>query len=65
MTSTGEDDKVLCVPATDPRWQRIRDITDIDPHLLQEIHHFFDVYKELYSTASRTSPLSRRRAIRS
>lgn len=43
----GQDNKVLCVPATDPRWQRIRDVTDIDPHLLQEIHHFFEVYKDL------------------
>ena len=43
----GRDAKVLCVPSTDPRWERINDIGDLQPHLLEEIGHFFDVYKML------------------
>lgn len=43
----GPDAKVLCVPATDPRWGKVSDIADLDPFLLQEIAHFFAVYKEL------------------
>src|SRR3954451_1449488 len=43
----GPDAKVLCVPATDPRWQRVQNMDDLPPHLLDEIGHFFDVYKEL------------------
>ena len=43
----GGDDKVLCVPATDPRWEHITDITDIPPFELQAIKHFFLHYKEL------------------
>ena len=43
----GADAKVLCVPATDPRWEHVRDMGDLPPHLLQEIGHFFDVYKAL------------------
>ncbi|MGH2719001.1 MAG: inorganic diphosphatase [Actinomycetota bacterium] len=43
----GRDHKVLCVPATDPRWQRVRDLADLDVHLLKEIAHFFAVYKQL------------------
>jgi inorganic pyrophosphatase len=43
----GPDAKVLCVPATDPRWKPVGDIGDLPPHLLQEIGHFFDVYKQL------------------
>jgi inorganic pyrophosphatase len=43
----GRDAKVLCVPSTDPRWERINDIEDLPPHLLDEIGHFFDVYKML------------------
>lgn len=43
----GADAKVLCVPATDPRWDRVQDIADLPPHLLDEIAHFFDVYKAL------------------
>ncbi|HEX6487473.1 MAG TPA: inorganic diphosphatase [Candidatus Dormibacteraeota bacterium] len=42
----GPDAKLLAVPATDPRipWQ---DVGDIPSHLLDEITHFFDIYKEL------------------
>jgi inorganic pyrophosphatase len=43
----GPDAKVLCVPATDPRWTEVADIPDLPPFLLAEIAHFFDVYKEL------------------
>ena len=43
----GADAKVLCVPATDPRWDHVQDMGDLQPHLLDEIAHFFDVYKAL------------------
>jgi inorganic pyrophosphatase len=43
----GDDAKVLCVPARDPRWSDTRDLTDVPEHLLLEIGHFFDVYKQL------------------
>ena len=43
----GADAKVLCVPATDPRWDHVQDMGDLPPYLLEEIGHFFDVYKAL------------------
>jgi inorganic pyrophosphatase len=43
----GPDAKLLCVPAADPRWQDIHTITDLPPHLVDEIGHFFDVDKDL------------------
>ena len=43
----GPDAKLLCVPAADPRWQDIHTITDLPQHLVDEIGHFFDVYKDL------------------
>lgn len=43
----GQDDKLLCVPDTDPRWQHLHDVEDVPAHLLQEISHFFRVYKDL------------------
>jgi inorganic pyrophosphatase len=43
----GEDAKVLCVPAHDSRWDRFQDLADLEEHLLDEIGHFFDVYKQL------------------
>lgn len=43
----GPDAKVLCVPATDVRWESTRDLSDLDRFLLSEIGNFFDVYKAL------------------
>lgn len=43
----GRDDKVLCVPATDPRVAHLRDISDVPEFDLLEIQHFFQVYKAL------------------
>ena len=43
----GRDLKILCVPAGDPRWSRITDVSDVDEFLLAEIRHFFAVYKDL------------------
>ncbi len=34
-------------PATDPRWADVREIEDLPSHLLDEIAHFFGVYKAL------------------
>jgi inorganic pyrophosphatase len=43
----GGDDKVLCVPATDPRVSHLRDIEDVPKFDQLEIQHFFEVYKDL------------------
>jgi inorganic pyrophosphatase len=43
----GGDDKILCVPATDPRQEHLRDIHHVSRFDRQEIEHFFLIYKEL------------------
>ena len=43
----GPDDKVLCVPASDPRQLGLRDIGDMPMYVRLEIQHFFSVYKDL------------------
>ena len=43
----GEDAKVLAVPATDPRVSGIRELSDIPEYELNEIAHFFAIYKQL------------------
>jgi inorganic pyrophosphatase len=43
----GLDDKVLCVPATDPRMAHFQDIDDVSDFDQLEIQHFFQVYKAL------------------
>jgi inorganic pyrophosphatase len=41
------DAKVLTVPVADPFQRQIRDIADVPPHFLEEVRHFFTVYKDL------------------
>lgn len=43
----GPDAKILCVPIHDPFWNYIRDLSEVPPHLLKEIEHFFKIYKDL------------------
>ena len=43
----GGDDKVLAVPAGDPRWDSYTDISDVDQFMLDSIEHFFNRYKDL------------------
>lgn len=41
------DDKILCVPATDPIYRDVYDLPHISQHFLEEVAHFFSVYKDL------------------
>jgi inorganic pyrophosphatase len=43
----GIDDKVLCVPLTDPAWNTLETLDDVPDALRDEIAHFFSVYKDL------------------
>ncbi|WP_277452809.1 inorganic diphosphatase [Janibacter sp. DB-40] len=43
----GGDDKVLCVPAGDPRKEGIKELEDISEFWRLEIQHFFETYKDL------------------
>lgn len=43
----GRDQKVLAVPVNDPRYRDNKDLSSIAAHRLNEIEHFFEIYKEL------------------
>ena len=43
----GVDDKVLCVPLSDPAWNTLEELDDLPKQLRDEIEHFFSVYKDL------------------
>lgn len=48
MIDGGDSDaKVLGVPKNDPRFNSVQDLGDLEPHILEEIQHFFRVYKDL------------------
>lgn len=50
-----KDDKILAVPATDPLFNGYQDLDDIPRGFLDEVAHFFEVYKDL--EGQRTKPL--------
>lgn len=41
------DEKILCVASKDPRFGNRETMDELNPHTLDEIHHFFEVYKQL------------------
>ncbi len=43
----GPDQKILCVPVSDPQWNWVSQLADVPEHLLREMTHFFKVYKDL------------------
>ena len=43
------DDKILAVPEHDPLFNEYRALEDVPPHFLEEMAHFFNVYKDLES----------------
>ena len=48
MTDGGErDDKVVAVPADDPRFAEVKDLSDLNPHFKKEMTHFFETYKKV------------------
>ena len=49
--SKGEDEKILAVPVGDPRFDEIKELTDLPRHWLREIETFFATYKELEGDA--------------
>lgn len=41
------DEKILCVASKDPRFGNRQTMADVHQHTLDEIFHFFEVYKQL------------------
>ena len=47
VDEAGGDDKVLCVPSGDHRWDHVNDVDDVPACELDAIKHFFVNYKAL------------------
>lgn len=48
MIDAGDSDaKVIAVPAEDPRFDEVKDLSDVNKHTIKEIEHFFLTYKQL------------------
>ncbi len=42
-----KDEKILAVPRNNPRYTEVHNYTQIYPHVMKEISHFFSIYKDL------------------
>ena len=48
MIDSGKvDEKIIAICQDDPFYNEFKDIKDLPQHILQEIRHFFTVYKQL------------------
>lgn len=48
MTDQGTpDEKILCVGDGNPRYKDVWNYSDVYPHVLKEMTHFFSIYKDL------------------
>jgi inorganic pyrophosphatase len=45
-----EDIKIIAIHVNDPMFESYTDISQLPPHVLREVHHFFEIYKELEKT---------------
>ncbi|OGI15198.1 MAG: inorganic diphosphatase [Candidatus Moranbacteria bacterium RIFCSPHIGHO2_12_FULL_54_9] len=41
------DDKIIAVPKSDPRFDEVLNLSDVNKHLLKEMRHFFETYKSI------------------
>src|SRR5579883_1021204 len=42
-----KDEKILAVAKHNPRYREVHNYTQIYPHIMREISHFFGIYKDL------------------
>ena len=41
------DEKIIAIPFGDPQWNTIKDLKELPPHIMNELKHFLEVYKQL------------------
>jgi inorganic pyrophosphatase len=47
LDSGRNDEKIIAIPFDDPTFNKYTDISDLPPHIFEEMSHFFSVYKAL------------------
>lgn len=47
LDNGANDEKIICVPVSDPTYNNINDISELPKHIFDEMKHFFAVYKNL------------------
>lgn len=61
MVDGGEkDEKIIAIPFNDPTYNGFKDISELPPHIFNEMSHFFSVYKELEHKVTTIEEVSNR-----
>lgn len=47
MDNGAADEKIICIPVSDPTYNMYTDISQLPKHIFDEMCHFFQVYKQL------------------
>lgn len=47
LDNGASDEKIICIPESDPSYNSYRDIAELPQHIYEEMKHFFQVYKQL------------------
>lgn len=47
LDSGRNDEKIIAIPFSDPTYNNYKDISELPPHIFDEMAHFFSVYKAL------------------
>ncbi|MDK2849648.1 MAG: inorganic pyrophosphatase [Candidatus Woesearchaeota archaeon] len=55
------DDKIIAVPLGDPFFEKINDVKELQPHILEEIKNFFEIYKQLQNKVVKVEKLLNRK----
>ena len=45
--NNADDDKIIAIPFDDPTYNEYNDISELPRHVMEEMSHFFSVYKAL------------------
>ena len=54
LDSEVRDEKIIAVEKNNPRYVEIKEVSDLYPHVMREIEHFFSVYKSLENKATKS-----------
>lgn len=60
IDSDRSDEKIIAIPAGDPTYNGYRDISELPPHIFEEMRHFFQVYKSLEGKDTAVNEISGR-----
>jgi len=54
------DEKIIAIPFSDPTFNLYKDISELPPHIFEEMKHFFSVYKQLENKETAVDMISGR-----